>query len=119
MSPGQACELVRRTQTPQTIRRIDPILYEAYSSGMKNQPKIATRGAEEARQNLPAILAAAHAGESTLITRHGRAVAAVVPAAAVKQAAPVSLLTVAGSGKGMWGKRGTTDVARMRDEWSR
>lgn len=86
---------------------------------MKNRSKIATRGAEEARQNLPAILAAARAGQSTMITRHGRAVAAVVPAAAVNQAAPISLLTVAGSGKGMWGKRTTTDIARMRDEWNR
>lgn len=37
------------------------------------------KGAEEARAELPSLLDAAERGETTLITRRGRAVAALVP----------------------------------------
>ena len=37
------------------------------------------KGAEEARNQLPDLLDAAEKGNSTIITRHGRAVAALVP----------------------------------------
>jgi prevent-host-death family protein len=86
---------------------------------MKPPRTIATKGAEEARQHLPAILAEAAAGRSTLITRHGRAVAAVVPATAVKLARAPSLLSLAGTGRGLWGTDSRKTVARLRDEWSR
>lgn len=86
---------------------------------MKTTSKPASKGAEEARQQLPAILAAAAAGRSTLITRHGRAVAAVVPAAALVQRKPVSLQTVAGTGHGLWGNDSAKTIAKLRDEWNR
>ena len=37
------------------------------------------KGAEEARNQLPDLLEAAEKGQSTIITRHGRPVAALVP----------------------------------------
>lgn len=86
---------------------------------MKQTTKPVTRGAEEARQHLPAILDDAAAGRTTIITRHGRVIAAVVPAAAARQAGPVSLQVLAGSGRGMWGKDSRKTIAELRDEWSR
>jgi antitoxin (DNA-binding transcriptional repressor) of toxin-antitoxin stability system len=82
---------------------------------MKSSGKIETKGVEEARNTLPAILDAAAQGRITIITRRGNAVAAVVPASgAVK---PTSLLTLAGTGKGLWGRKSAGTVARLRDEW--
>ncbi|MFM7121539.1 MAG: type II toxin-antitoxin system Phd/YefM family antitoxin [Gammaproteobacteria bacterium] len=78
-----------------------------------------SRGAEEARQQLPAILSAAASGRTTIITRHGRPVAAVVPASAAKQASPASLTALAGSGKGLWGSNSGKTIAALRDEWNR
>jgi prevent-host-death family protein len=86
---------------------------------MKPPSKTVSKGAEEARQQLPAILAAAAAGRTTVITRHGREIAAVVPAAAIKRAKPVSLLTLAGSGRKLWGKSSSKAIAALRDEWTR
>jgi prevent-host-death family protein len=81
--------------------------------------KSTSKGVEEARQQLPAILAAAAAGRSTIITRHGRKVAAVVPVDAVKPSRPLPLTALAGTGRGLWGKRSAQTIARLRDEWSR
>ncbi|HWT15431.1 MAG TPA: type II toxin-antitoxin system prevent-host-death family antitoxin [Patescibacteria group bacterium] len=86
---------------------------------MNARRKTDSKGAEEARQQLPAILAAAAAGHSTIITRHGRAVAAVVPAISLQQRKPASLLALAGSGRGLWGEDSGKTVAKLRDEWSR
>lgn len=86
---------------------------------MKSNSKPASKGAEEARQQLPAILADATAGRSTIITRHGRAVAAVVPARALKIRQSPTLLSLAGSGRGLWGKDSRKMIAKLREEWSR
>ena len=80
---------------------------------------LVSKGSEEARKQLPAILAAALAGETTIITRHGREIAAVVPAAAVKTIYPSSLQTLAGSGRGLWGQASSETIAELREEWSR
>lgn len=78
------------------------------------------KGAEEARNQLPDLLEAAEHGRSTIITRHGRPVAALVPvegyAAAVRQQ---PLIPLAGSGRGLWGKNSTDALRKLRDEWSR
>src|SRR6266540_4262249 len=62
---------------------------------------ILRKGAEEARNQLPDLLEAAEKGRSTIITRHGRPVAALVPieayGAAIRQE---PLVPVAGSGYG-------------------
>jgi antitoxin (DNA-binding transcriptional repressor) of toxin-antitoxin stability system len=86
---------------------------------MKPGSKRDTKGVEEARRSLPAILEAAARGKTTIITRHGNAIAAVVPVSVAKAAAPASLLSLAGSGKGLWGRDSTKDLDRLRGEWSR
>lgn len=82
---------------------------------MKSGRRIDTKGVEEARNSLPAILDAAAQGHVTIITRRGRAVAAVVPARAAGK--PIGLLTLAGTGNGLWGRHPAGAVARLRDEW--
>lgn len=84
---------------------------------MKRNPK--STGAEHARQQLPTILAEAAAGYTTVITRRGREVAAVVPIAAARLPKPVPLTASAGTGRGLWGKHSAQTVAKLRDEWNR
>lgn len=86
---------------------------------MEADHKQRAKGVEEARQHLPAVLADAVAGHTTIITRHGRAVAAVVPVGSVKPASPVSLQSLAGTGRGLWGANSGRTIAELRDEWNR
>ena len=86
---------------------------------MKSAGQPISKDAEEARQPLPALLAAAAAGRTTLVTRHGRKIAAVVPASAVTLARPASLLALAGSGRGLGGDDSADAIAALRDEWAR
>ena len=77
-----------------------------------------TCGAEQARSHLPELLEYARQGSSTIITKHGRPYAALVPLA---QSAPrrkgPSLLDLKGSGAGLWGRNSARTVSRLRDEW--
>ena len=75
-----------------------------------------TCGAEEARANLPALLERAHHGGTTVITKRGRPYAALVPVAAAQERRS-SFLALAGTGKGLWGRRPSATIAAMRDEW--
>jgi prevent-host-death family protein len=84
---------------------------------MKTFKIVSTKGVEEARQQLPTILADAAAGRSTIITRHGRVVAAVVPAAEAQALRPASLLALAGTGRGLWGPRSSDTLSTLREEW--
>jgi prevent-host-death family protein len=78
------------------------------------------KGAEEARNQLPDLLAAAEKGRSTIITRHGRPIAALVPIESYGLAARQQpLLPVAGSGRGLWRKGRARSLRELRDEWSR
>jgi prevent-host-death family protein len=78
------------------------------------------KGAEEARNELPDLLAAAEKGRSTIITRHGRPVAALIPISAYDAVArQPSLLPLQGSGRGLWGRSSTRTIRKLRDEWSR
>jgi prevent-host-death family protein len=78
------------------------------------------KGAEEARNQLPDLLDAAEKGQPTVITRHGRPVAALVPIEAYDETAhQESLLPLVGSGRGFWGKDSTRTLRKLRDEWSR
>ncbi len=78
------------------------------------------RGAEEARSKLPELLKAAQNGQSTIITRHGRPVAALVPIedynAKLRQ---LSLLPLKGTGSGLWGTNSRRTLRKLRAEWSR
>jgi prevent-host-death family protein len=78
------------------------------------------KGAEEARSRLPELLDAAENGQATVITRHGRPVAALVPIDAYRhRGAQKSLLPLAGSGRSLWGSNSTETIAALRDEWER
>ena len=84
---------------------------------MDNAPR---KGAEEARSQLPDLLDAAEEGQSTVITRHGRPVAALVPIEAYDATGQQeSLLPLAGTGRGLWGKDSKRTIRKLRDEWSR
>ena len=83
--------------------------------GMKVVPH---RGADEARTHLPELIANARAGQSTIITKHGVPVAALVPMSVLDAHEPaVSLLTLAGSGRGLWGPDSRATMRALRDEW--
>jgi prevent-host-death family protein len=77
-------------------------------------------GSEDARNDLPHLLQEAERGRSTVITRRGRAVAAVVPIeafAAQERQQPLSDLI--GTGKGLWGRDSRVTLRKLRDEWNR
>jgi antitoxin (DNA-binding transcriptional repressor) of toxin-antitoxin stability system len=82
-------------------------------------PKVQRRGAEEARAELPALLADAEKGRTTIITRRGRSVAALGPVKGVATARQAPLTPLIGSGKGLWGRDSTAAIRRLRGEWSR
>ncbi|HEX7323769.1 MAG TPA: hypothetical protein VF292_00245 [Rhodanobacteraceae bacterium] len=86
---------------------------------MKRRTQIRSKGTDEARQHLPAILADAAAGRATIITRRGREIAAVVPIGTARLPKPVPLTGLAGTGRGLWGRRSAQTLARLRDEWGR
>ena len=81
---------------------------------------VTRKGAEEARNQLPDLLDAAEKGQSTIISKHGRPVAALVPLdryrAGIRQQ---PLLPVRGSGKGLWGDDSIQTIRDLRDEWNR
>ena len=78
------------------------------------------KGAEEARNQLPALLDAAERGRSTVITRRAVPIAALVPIAAYSAAVRQQpLIPAAGSGRGLWGKDSARTLRKLRDEWSR
>lgn len=81
---------------------------------------VKTKGVEDARKQLPALLADAEKGHATIITRHGRSIAAIVPIdQATADRRQKSLLSLAGSGKGLWGRTSLDTLRRLRDEWNR
>ena len=82
--------------------------------------KAARKGAEDARNQLPDLLEAAENGHSTIITKHGRPVAALVPLDAYDAASRQEpLVPMEGSGRGLWGEDSRRTLRDLRDEWSR
>jgi prevent-host-death family protein len=82
--------------------------------------KATRRGAEEARNQLPDLLEAAENGHSTIITKHGRPVAAIVPLDAYDVGGRQQpLVPMEGSGRGLWGEDSGRTLRDLRDEWSR
>lgn len=74
-------------------------------------------GAEQARQRLPQLLDRASRGQTTIITKHGKPCAAIVPVASARASSrAVGLVALMGSGKGLWGDP-TRYVREARDEW--
>ena len=98
-------------------KALDRNPYSLYSHRVTRPTR---KGVEDARSQLPALLAEAEKGRSTIITRHGRSIAAIVPVERVAGAQrQKSLLALAGSGKGLWGKDSSRTVRRLREEWDR
>lgn len=82
--------------------------------------KVDQKGAEEARSQLPELLEAASRGRSTIITRRGKAVAALVPMEEFSTPGrQKSALSLKDTGRGLWGRNPGSAVARLRDEWER
>ena len=80
---------------------------------------IHTVGLEEGRNTLPRLASRAHAGQPSLLTRHGKPYAAIVSADALLKARPrTHFLALRGSGKGLWGALPAQAVAALRDEWA-
>lgn len=78
-----------------------------------------TIGLEQGRNTLPELASRAHAGEPSLLTRHGKPYAAIVPPDMLTKARPrVRFLVLRGSGKGLWGALPGRTVAALRDEWA-
>ncbi len=81
-----------------------------------------TYGLEQARAQLPLIAAEAQAGHSSIITRHGKPMAVVVPvqdwqAAQGQQVALGGILALRGTGRGLWPQGAVKAVAQLRQEW--
>lgn len=76
-----------------------------------------TYGAEEARTLLPELLERAHGGVSSLITRRGKPYAEVVPVGSVRTP-KIALLSLAGTGHGLWGRDSRRTLKHLRDEWT-
>jgi antitoxin (DNA-binding transcriptional repressor) of toxin-antitoxin stability system len=79
-------------------------------------------GLEQARARLPRIVTDAGSGVSSVITRHGKPCAAVVPMKVLDELRaarkpPVALLALRGSGRGLWGAKAGKAIADLRDEW--
>lgn len=75
-------------------------------------------GIEATRRRLPELVAAAHEGKATLITRHGRPYAAIVPLEkASKRRLPAAILALKGCAVGLWGDEPARSVETLRDEW--
>ena len=82
--------------------------------------RVIHKGAEEARNQLPDLLEAAEKGRSTVITRHGRPVAAIVPLDEYERTGRQEPLTsLKGSGRGLWGVDSARTIREMRNEWKR
>ncbi|WP_353237644.1 type II toxin-antitoxin system prevent-host-death family antitoxin [Limnohabitans sp.] len=80
-------------------------------------------GLEQARAQLPLIASEAAAGYSTVITRHGKPVAVVVPVEQWREEQARSLkqggvLALRGSGRSLWPQGAATAVAKLREEWA-
>ena len=75
-------------------------------------------GVEEARKRLPALLEQASRGQPSLVTKHGRDYAAIVPPHYLeRRRGGPSLLALRGSGKGLWGRSAKRAIERIRREW--
>jgi prevent-host-death family protein len=82
--------------------------------------KITHKGSEEARNELPTLLEEAQRGQTTIITRRGRPVAALVPLDQYRaRGGQQSMLALEGAAKGLWGKNSRATLKKLRDEWSR
>ena len=79
-------------------------------------PTIQRREARAARVEFLFLLAAAASGRTTIITRRGRSVAALVPVKSVAIPKQRPLTGLAGSGRGLWSRDRAAATRRLRDD---
>jgi prevent-host-death family protein len=78
------------------------------------------KGAEEARNHLPELLDAAEQGRTTIITRRGKPIAALVPVGRLEATQrQLPLTPLRGTGRGLWGKNSMKTIRALKDEWER
>ena len=80
-----------------------------------------TIGIEQGRNTLPQLALRAFGGEPSVLTKHGKPYAAIVPLEILEvvkraQAGNSSFLSLRGTGKGLWGTEPARMIAQMRDE---
>lgn len=85
-------------------------------------PAPTSYGLEQARIQLPSIVAKAHAGVTSVITRHGKPYAAIVSIQDLGKSSAASVvassvLALRGTGRGLWGASPSQTIDRLRDEW--
>lgn len=83
---------------------------------------IANYGLEQARIQLPNIVANAHAGIRSIITKHGKPYAAIVPLQDIQHSSSATdlapgILSLRGTGRGLWGVNAGQTISDLRDEW--
>jgi prevent-host-death family protein len=75
-------------------------------------------GLEQARSELPRLVSQAQAGTSAVITRHGQPCAALVPLDRLQDSnRRGGLLSLRGTGAGLWGRNVAHAVTKLRNEW--
>lgn len=81
--------------------------------------KTATIGASEARKMFSSLMESASRGKITIITKHGKPCAAVVPVAQarVSKRPGEDFLSLRGTGKGMYGNDVARYIDELRNEW--
>lgn len=80
--------------------------------------RIVKNGVEAARKNLPLLVEQANRGKASLITKHGKVYAAIVPPSYIRGGKRgMEIVALRGTGKGYWGKSASRAIAKMRDEW--
>ena len=81
--------------------------------------KSATMGAEEARKLFPSLVESASRGKTTIITKHGKPFAAVVPVAQARTRARAGerFIDLCGTGKGLYGDDAAKYIDELRAEW--
>jgi prevent-host-death family protein len=81
-------------------------------------PKRKSYGAEEARTLLPDLIERARRGERSVITKRGKPYAEVVAVGSnTNGKRKVPFLSLAGTGRGLWGRSSRKTLKRLRDEW--
>ena len=82
------------------------------------QTSMITVGIEQGRNTLPQLALRAFGGETSVLTKHGKPYAAIVPLEMVQRAQmrKSSFSALRGTGKGLWGDAPAQMIADMRDE---
>ena len=79
-------------------------------------------GLEQAPIQLPNLVANAHAGKRSIITKHGKPYAAIVPLQDIQKSSTDAdlasgVLPLFGTGRGLWGDNVGQTASDLRDEW--